>query len=224
MKNAIIITAMILGLASCNGGNSTKEVTERSESSSEQMYACSMHPNEKGKKGDKCPDCGMEMTVPIAKADNRNEAKGNMTKMGTAKELITVYLQIKNALANDDTNDAAQAGKSLVDAFKKFDNSILTAEQKKSYSDIEDDAREHAEHIGANGGKIEHQREHFIMLSNDMYDLAKSINMGLTLYQDLCPMANEGKGALWLSETKEIKNPYLGKKMPTCGSVKEELK
>jgi len=30
--------------------------------------------------------------------------------------------------------------------------------------------------------------------------------------------------ATWLSETKEIKNPYLGKKMPTCGEVKEEMK
>jgi hypothetical protein len=37
-------------------------------------------------------------------------------------------------------------------------------------------------------------------------------------------MYNDGKGANWLSETKEIANPYLGKSMPTCGSVKEELK
>jgi hypothetical protein len=45
-----------------------------------------------------------------------------------------------------------------------------------------------------------------------------------TLYKDFCPMYNEGKGATWISETREIKNPYLGKKMATCGSVKEEIK
>ena len=37
-------------------------------------------------------------------------------------------------------------------------------------------------------------------------------------------MYNEGKGAIWLSETKEIKNPYLGGKMLTCGEVQEEIK
>jgi hypothetical protein len=37
-------------------------------------------------------------------------------------------------------------------------------------------------------------------------------------------MYNNNKGAIWLSETKEIKNPYLGKDMDTCGSAKEELK
>ena len=37
-------------------------------------------------------------------------------------------------------------------------------------------------------------------------------------------MANDKKGAFWISESKEIKNPYLGKKMPTCGEVKEEIK
>ena len=37
-------------------------------------------------------------------------------------------------------------------------------------------------------------------------------------------MYNNKKGAFWLSETKEIKNPYLGKAMPTCGTIKEEIK
>jgi hypothetical protein len=37
-------------------------------------------------------------------------------------------------------------------------------------------------------------------------------------------MYNNGKGASWLSETKEVKNPYMGKSMPTCGTLKEEIK
>ncbi|MDQ6756917.1 MAG: DUF3347 domain-containing protein, partial [Bacteroidota bacterium] len=43
-------------------------------------------------------------------------------------------------------------------------------------------------------------------------------------YKDFCPMYNNNKGAIWLSEVKDIKNPYLGKKMPTCGNMKEEIK
>ena len=63
------------------------------------------------------------------------------------------------------------------------------------------------------------------MLSKDIADLIKTFgNGGQTLYKDFCPMANDGKGAIWISEIKAIKNPYLGKKMTTCGSVKEEIK
>src|SRR5512133_3231582 len=88
-------------------------------------------------------------------------------------EIITSYLQLKNALADDNSTGAAVAGKKMEAAFKKFDKTSLTAVQKKSYEDVEDDAKEHAEHIGASGGNIEHQREHFNMLSKDIYDLVK---------------------------------------------------
>ncbi len=141
------------------------------------------------------------------------------------KEIVTNYLQLKNAFAKDNSNDAATAGSLLQTAFKNFDKTALTEPQKKVFDDVADDASEHAEHIGKNGGNIVHQREHFIMLSKDMADLIKTFgNGGQTLYKDFCPMANDGKGAIWISETKDIKNPYLGKAMPTCGTIKEEMK
>ncbi len=141
------------------------------------------------------------------------------------KEILADYLQMKNAFANDNTDDAAKAGSSLEITFKNFDMGSITEEQQKIFADVADDAKEHAEHIGANGGNIAHQREHFDMLSKDMADLIKTFgNGGQTLYKDFCPMYNNGKGAIWISETKEIKNPYLGKAMPTCGTMKEEMK
>ena len=127
-------------------------------------------------------------------------------------------------LTKDDGKDAANGGKALSDAFAKFDQASLTAEQKKTYADIVSDAKEHAEHISMNADKIAHQREHFDMLSKDMYDLVKKFAAGEKIYVDYCPMYNDNKGATWLSETKEIKNPYFGKEMDTCGTVKEELK
>lgn len=89
---------------------------------------------------------------------------------------------------------------------------------------MEADAREHAEHISKNSGNIAHQREHFVILSKDIYDLVKTFGAGQVLYKDFDPMANNGKGASWLSETKEIKNPYMGKAMLNTGTVKEEIK
>ena len=105
-----------------------------------------------------------------------------------------------------------------------MEKTTLSPDKLKIWDNLSDDAKEMAEHVGMNGSKLDHQREHFEMLSNDMYDMVKAFGGGQILYKDFCPMYNNNKGAIWLSEIKEIKNPYLGKKMPTCGSVKEEIK
>jgi hypothetical protein len=153
-------------------------------------------------------------------------AKTTMSTLSSVsiKEIVSTYLQMKNAFTEDNSTGAATAGKKLEAAFKNFDKSALNSTQKKTYEDVEADAREHAEHIGANGGNIAHQREHFELLSKDIYDLVKTFGVGQVLYKDFDSMFNKGKGAFWLSETKEIKNPYMGKAMLTSGSVKEEIK
>jgi Protein of unknown function (DUF3347) len=140
------------------------------------------------------------------------------------KEIVDHYLHIKNALSNDNGNEAALGAKAMEGAISKLDKSLLTADQKKVYDEIEDDLKEHAEHIGKNGDNISHERERFSMLSGDVYDLVKAFGSGRALYHDHCPMYNENKGAMWLSETKEVKNPYFGAKMPTCGTVEEVIK
>lgn len=157
-----------------------------------------------------------EITPTFSNVDSKTAA--------SLKIIVDHYLHIKNALANDDGRETAKAGKAMAESFAGVDKSLLTAEQKKVYDDIEDDLKEHAEHIGKNGADIEHQREHFSMMSEDVYDLVKAFGGGRTLYHDFCPMYNEGKGAMWLSEITEIKNPYFGSKMPACGSIEEKIK
>lgn len=44
------------------------------------------------------------------------------------------------------------------------------------------------------------------------------------LYVEYCPMAFDNKGAVWVSSTKEVRNPYFGEKMLNCGEVKEIIK
>ncbi len=169
-------------------------------------------------------------SAPTASAEKAKPATETPTAAPTAAatvsiaELVKGYLSVKNALTADKTKDAATAGTALEASFKSFNKAALSAEQKKAFEDVEDDAREHAEHIGSNGGNIEHQREHFEMLSKDIYALIKTFGAGQTLFHDFCPMYNDKKGAFWVSETKDISNPYYGKKMATCGSMKEELK
>jgi hypothetical protein len=150
---------------------------------------------------------------------------GNKAKTpGAVDEIITTYLQVKNGLASDDGKAAADGGDAMMNAISKVNTSPMSDDQKKSFQDIADDMKEMAEHIGKNANKIEHQREHFSMLTDDMDDLLKQFKTGKPLYKDSCPMANDQKGATWYSEIKEIKNPYMGKKMPTCGSIVSEVK
>ena len=201
MKNIIFgIAIAATTLAACNSGNNRSTETQSISKDSTAV---------KQQTGDK-----IETTPAVA------ETKSAVS----INEIVTTYLQIKNAFTVDNSTGAAAAGTSLENAFKTFDKNALSADQKKIFEDVEEDAREHAEHIVKNGGNIAHQREHFEILSKDVYDLVKIFGGGQALYKDFCPMYNDNKGAFWLSETKEIKNPYLGKAMPTCGTIQEELK
>ena len=163
-------------------------------------------------------------STETASEDPKTTDRDVQKNTGSINDVITHYLHLKDALTNDNGSEGAAAAKEIKGALTKVDESSLTPEQKKIYDDLKDDIKEHAEHIGANGGDIKHQREHFDLLSNDMIDLVKATGSTQTLYKDFCPMYNNKKGASWLSETKEIKNPYYGKEMPKCGIVKEEIK
>jgi len=139
------------------------------------------------------------------------------------KKLTDNYLQIKNALTAGKATEAGDAARNMGEAIKSFDKSLLSADQKKVYDVQEAGLKENAEHIANSTNDLEHQRERFSNMSEGMYALVKAFGGGKTLYHDHCPMAKDGKGAMWLSETKEIKNPYFGAKMMECGSVEEEI-
>ena len=200
MKNIILGLAIAaITLAACNS-NSDKSAESQNRSIDTQAK----------------PQTDNSAITATAVADAKN--------IVSISEIVSIYLQLKNAFAEDNTTGAAAAGTALETAFKNYDKNALTTIQKKAFENVEDDARENAEHIGKNGGNIAHQREHFELLSKDIYDLVKAFGSGQVLYNFFCPMYNNGKGAYWISETKEIKNPYFGKEMPTCGTIKEEIK
>ena len=140
------------------------------------------------------------------------------------KEIVDHYLHIKNALANDDAREAANGAKAMTGVLDKLDKSLFTAEQKSAYDANEDEMKEHAEHIADNADNIKHQRSHFVMMSEVVYDLVKNFGAGRPIYHDHCPMARDNQGAMWLSEMKEIRNPYFGADMPKCGTVEEIIK
>ncbi len=136
------------------------------------------------------------------------------------KKALKPYLQMKDALV---ASDASQ-----VSAFAKATSTSLKSADMKSLGSMEQShikkSIEMLNAIAANDN-LENQRDHFVILNENMVPIAMSINgTDAMLYVQKCPMANKNKGAVWLSAEKDIRNPYYGDAMLTCGSVIEEIK
>lgn len=152
--------------------------------------------------------------------NSSNDMASHEGQMHNAKQVMTDYMALKSALVATDEAEAAKAGNKMVGSLNGFDISGYTAAQQTELKDIITDAVEHAEHIGES--EMAHQREHFKTLSKDMMDMIVITGTDTTLYQQFCPMYD--KGSAWLSMEKDIKNPYYGNKMMTCGKVQKEIK
>lgn len=134
--------------------------------------------------------------------------------------VVKSYLEIKNALASDNSKAANDAAKKFTENIKNINAGQMDAKQKSVWQKYAEKLRFDGQHIGESTD-IKHQREHFGSLSANMFTVLKALKANeMVLYEQYCPMAKK----TWLNETATIKNPYLGKEMPTCGVVKETLK
>lgn len=140
------------------------------------------------------------------------------------QQVISSYLSVKNALTKDNGVEVRAAAKLLYDAIQHVPMDKLTAAQHKVWMEYNAKLSYDAEHIKGTD-ELEHQREHFSKLSLNFYTMLQALNTNtIDLYYQFCPMANDGKGAYWVSESEIIANPYFGKKMLKCGSTKEMIK
>lgn len=71
---------------------------------------------------------------------------------------------------------------------------------------------------------IEEKRKAFQMIGEQILVLIQQVGYDAeVIYSQYCPMAMENNGATWLSNSADIKNPYLPKTMLSCGEVKDTL-
>lgn len=141
--------------------------------------------------------------------------------------VLNAYYNLKDAFVASDTvkiNTEAVVLKNLLDSFKLEEVQQFDTLGFASINGRPGDVA--AEISGMLGEKeLEKKRESFEMVSNAFYDMVRVIKpTGATIYYQYCPMAFNDKGAYWLSSADSIMNPYFGKKMLTCGEVKETLK
>jgi hypothetical protein len=121
-------------------------------------------------------------------------------------KILENYIALKNALVNSDSKTAAQAAGMLQQSIKDQGNfngkdGLLKASE-----------------ILAKATTIEKQRAALNDVSIAIWPIIKNApEVAVPVYYQYCPM----KKAYWLSLEKQIKNPYYGSAMLTCGNVAE---
>ena len=139
------------------------------------------------------------------------------------KAVFNTYFAVKDALVKTDGNTASAKAKDLTSAINAVKMEKLNHEEHMVWMKVLESLKEDAEHI-ADTKDTAHQRDHFLTLSKNMYALIKVSKTETPTYYQFCPMANNGKGANWLSKESDIKNPYYGSQMLNCGKTVENLK
>lgn len=156
----------------------------------------------------------ISLSIMMTSCGNSQSTEKQETTIMKGEEdsnILKSYLGVKDALVKSNAQAASKAAVKLVN--------IIPDDQDALMKKIRDDAQ----HI-ANTENIDHQRDHFNTLSENIYKWVKETNVNdQKLYKQYCPMAFNNEGAYWLSAEKEVNNPYFGDKMLHCGSVKEEL-
>ena len=123
--------------------------------------------------------------------------------------ILAGYMNIANALAEDNSESVQEAAIKLINDSTAVNETYL----KKTLNQL------------SKASNLTEQRLYFATLSKQLYTIFKKMDLkGKALYWNHCPMAMDGKGANWLALSEKINNPYMGLKMPGCGSVKETLK
>ena len=122
---------------------------------------------------------------------------------------IADYLVLKDLLVKSDAEGAVEAAKKRKESLKneKMDATMIAAA------------------VGiASFPDLKSQRNYFKTITDKLIETVKANGTSQTVYVQYCPMAFNNTGASWLSDSKEVLNPYFGDKMLRCGKVTEEIK
>jgi len=137
--------------------------------------------------------------------------------------VVASYIELKDELVLSKTEKTDEIISKINTALKKVDMSLLKdsaahtmwmnlLKEMKSSVDLLKSSTE-----------IKTKRTAFIQLSSVMISSVKAFGINKEIYNQFCPMANNDKGANWLSFQENIKNPYFGDAMLTCGNVEETI-
>lgn len=137
------------------------------------------------------------------------------------QEVYEAYILMKNAFVASDATVIQSRAKEVGSALQAVDMELLSGESHMKWMQFLETLNTE---ISSISGTLDlpNQRKAFSVFNNAFYKAVKTFGLlDDTVYYQYCPMANSDQGAYWLSEIKEIKNPYFGEEMLSCGETRE---
>jgi Cu(I)/Ag(I) efflux system membrane fusion protein len=139
------------------------------------------------------------------------------------KNAFTDYLGVKDALVKDDSKMVSENAKKLLDKLNLIDMTLLKDNNShKHWMKLEKELKSSTKSI-AETSDIKEQRNHFKHLSSHLGTAIQLFGVNEMVYYQFCPMADNNKGAYWLSKEEKVSNPYYGDAMLSCGEVKQVI-
>ncbi|WP_424963864.1 efflux RND transporter periplasmic adaptor subunit [Ekhidna sp.] len=183
----------------------------------------SMGHNHGGSSEEKKPASGSEHEGHD-ESSSENTMKMDMSIDENFKKQLTnvykVHLDLQQAFLATDAAAAKKQAISVKSALDKVDMSLVKGDMHDQWMNSLKTLLGNIE----SGSDIEKQRLAFADFNDALYSAIKMFGVvNETVYYQFCPMARNGAGAYWLSAVKEIKNPYYGEAMLTCGENKEVI-
>ena len=160
------------------------------------------------------------ITTPMVKVENNAVASSSKQPLSP---VFQNYFDLKNALVSTDSDAASKNAATLLSSINDVKMDKLEMDVHMIWMKVIKDLKSDATMISQTKD-IAKQRASFIMLSQNMYEMMKISKTETPIYYQHCPMANNGKGANWLSTESAVKNPYYGSQMLSCGKTVETIK
>lgn len=174
------------------------------------------------KVGMKMEMSSMEMSSMNTNSGHDHHSDVSVTMHEQTNQLKLVfddYFSLKDALVKTDASMASMKAKELLTAIATVKMGDLKMDEHmawmKVYKNLGSDVKSISE-----TQDIKIQRDFFKSVSKNMYELMKVSKTDTPTYYQYCPMVK----ANWLSKENEVKNPYYGSKMMSCGKTVETIK
>jgi Cu(I)/Ag(I) efflux system membrane fusion protein len=133
------------------------------------------------------------------------------------------YFKIQHALSSDSLEDAKKGGNLLLEKLAAVDMNLLSGKPHMEWMKQEKKIKGAARKL-VQAGDIEEARVQLEVLTGAMTMVIKNFGSTKeTVYRFHCPMAFDNKGAYWLQNHKDTRNPYFGASMLLCKDSVESL-
>lgn len=138
-------------------------------------------------------------------------------------DVVNNYFLLKNAFVESDVDKVKKEAQKVNRSLKNVNMSLLENDPHHQWMEIENNLSSSLSSV-LETNDIEEQRKHFEIISEALINAAELFGVNIDwVYVQYCPMAFDDKGAYWLSESEEIRNPYFGDMMLTCGEVTKKI-